>query len=167
VNDNDLSPEDVKRIIIRAGPNILEPLRYEAPENMLQAKFSLQFGLATLLLKRKAGLNEYTDDWVRDPELRSTMEKVKTILDDEISSMGVDKMRSNLEIELTNGEKIQRLVDTARGTPENPFSPWEIDRKFIDCAGFVLNNERTMEAIKTINSLERINSIKELTCLLV
>ena len=133
---------------------------------MLQAKFSLQFGLATLLLKRKAGLREYTDDWVKNPELRRTMEKVKTILDDEISRMGVEKMRSNLEIELMNGEKIQRIVDTARGTPENPFALRELDEKFIECAGFVLNKEKTLEAIKTINKLETVKSVMELTCLL-
>ncbi len=167
VNENDLYPEDVKTIIVRAGPNILEPLRYKAPENMLQAKFSLQFGLATILLKRKAGLREYTDDWVKNPELRRTMAKVKTTLDDEISRMGVEIMRSNLEIELMNGEKIQRIVDTARGTPENPFSSRELDEKFIECAGFVLNNEKTLEAIKTINNLETVKSVKELTCLLV
>ncbi len=76
-------------------------------------------------------------------------------------------MRSNLEIELMNGEKIQRIVDTARGTPENPFSSRELDEKFIECAGFVLNNEKTLEAIKTINNLETVKSVKELTCLLV
>lgn len=166
VKEYDLSFKDVKRITVRAGPNILEPLRYTTPETELQAKFSLQFGLATLLLKRKAGLREYTDDWVRDPNLRRTMRKVETLLDDEISRMGVDKMRSKLEVELVNGEKIQKIVDTARGTPENPFTSWEIDEKFMDCAGFVLNKGRTIEAINVINNLEMAKSVKELTSIL-
>jgi len=81
VQEEDLGPEDVREIRLRAGPNILEPLRYSKPVDGLQAKFSLQFGLASILLRWRAGLREYTTEFVNDPELRRTMGKVKTVLD--------------------------------------------------------------------------------------
>ena len=90
VKENDLSPGDINEIRLRAGPNILEPLRYEKPVNALQAKFSLHFGLSSILLNRKAGLREYTDDYVKNPKVREMMDRVKTLQDPEIAAIGTD-----------------------------------------------------------------------------
>lgn len=167
IKEHNLPPNSVNEIIVKAGTNILEPLRYNTPVNELQAKFSLQFGLATLLLKRKASLREYTDNWVKDPNLRNTMKKVKTLHDEEIERMGVDRMHSLLEVVLTNGERIKRWADAARGTPEKPITRKELDEKFMDCASFVLDKEKISEAIILINNLEKVHSVRELTQALV
>ncbi|MCW3979613.1 MAG: MmgE/PrpD family protein [Candidatus Bathyarchaeota archaeon] len=164
--DEDLRPEDVREIRLRAGPNILEPLRYKEPVDDLQAKFSLQFGLASILLRRRAGLHEYTPEFVNDPELRRTMARVKTIHDPEVAAMEVDRMRSIVEVELTDGRVIGRLADTARGTPEKPLKDHELDEKFRECAGFVLDEDRIEKVLNAIRGIEGMSNIAELTSLL-
>ncbi len=166
VREEDLGAEDVREIRLRAGPNILEPLRYDAPVNDLQAKFSLHFGLASILLRRRAGLREYTMGWVKDPVLRETMKKVKTIPDEEVAGMGVDRMRSILEVELVDGRVLRRVADKARGTPEKLLKPRELDDKFRECASFVLSEEETEEALEAIRRLEGLSEVGELTSLL-
>ncbi len=163
LREEDLKAGDVKEIRLRAGPNILEPLRYEAPVNALQAKFSLQFGLASILLRRRAGLREYTDEWVNSPVLREAMKKVKTIDDREVARMGVNKMRSVVEVDLMDGRLVSRVADTARGTPEKPLKRHELDEKFRECASFVMDEQAAGELLKTIRGLEGLPDIRGLT----
>ena len=163
VMEEDLAPEDVVGVTVRAGPNILEPLRYPEPVNELQAKFSLQFGLASILLRRRAGLREYTDEWVRNPSLREAMGRVKTIRDGEVEAMGVEKMRSVVEVELVDGRVISRFADTARGTPEKPLKPGELEEKFMECASFALVEEEVREVVGMVRGLDGLGDLSELT----
>jgi len=165
VREEDLRVDDIAQIRLRAGPNILEPLRYKRPVNELQAKFSLQFGLASMVVRRKAGLREYTDEFVRSPEVKEMMEKVETLLDTELAAMGVDKMRSVVEVELLDGRVIRRLADIARGTPEKPLKEAEVHEKFRECASFVLNQEITEKAYVTIKDIQGLSDIRKLTSL--
>ena len=166
VVEENLSPDDVQEIRLRAGPNILEPLRYTSPVNGLQAKFSLQFGLASILVKRRAGLREYATEVVNSQDMRKAMVKVKTLLDPKVARMGTEKMRSIVEVELQGGQVIRRVADTARGTPEKPLTRGELDAKFQECASFILENAKLEKAIETIRSLEDLPSIQKLTSLL-
>jgi len=163
VLDENLEPEDVREIRLRAGPNILDPLRYQSPVNGLQAKFSLPFGLACILVKRRAGLREYTTEVVRSQEMRDAMAKMKTILDTQVARMGKEKMRSIIEVELADGRVIQRVADTARGTPERPLQRAELSEKFRACASFVLDAKESEDVLKTISIIEGLSTITELT----
>ena len=49
---------------LRAGSNILEPLRYKIAKTELEAKFCIPFLLGSILLRRKAGILEFTDEFV-------------------------------------------------------------------------------------------------------
>jgi 2-methylcitrate dehydratase PrpD len=163
VLEENLEREDVQEIRVRAGPNILDPLRYQLPVNGLQAKFSLPFGLACVLVKRRAGLREYTTEVVRSLEMREVMAKVKTILDAQVARMGKDKMRSIIEVARRDGRVIQRVADTARGTPEKPLQKAELFEKFRECASFVLDEKKIADAFNTIGTVEDLSSITELT----
>jgi 2-methylcitrate dehydratase PrpD len=166
VIEEDLHEKDVREIRLRAGPNILEPLRYTDPVDDLQAKFSLQFALASILLRRRAGPREYSMEWLMDPAMQSTMRKVKTIHDEGIAAMGVEKMRSIVEVELTDGRVIRREASDARGTPEKPLKPHELEEKFMECAGFVYDEEKSKEALALIRRLDKLSDVSELTDLL-
>lgn len=162
----DLRPRDVREVRVRAGPNILEPLRYQRPVSGLEAKFSLNFGLASILLWRRAGLHEYTTEVVNSPEVLKTMGKIKTVLDSEVADMGTDKMRSIVEVELQDGKVLSRFADTARGTPEKPISKEELDEKFRDCVSLVLEDERIGCILEVLRGIEETSGVGKLTDLL-
>ena len=166
VLEEDLKPEDVREIRLRAGPNILEPLRYSEPVTGLQAKFSLNFALASILLRRRAGLREYTTEFVTRPDVVDVMRRVRTIHDDEIASMGVEKMRSILEVELVDGRVVRRTAEEYRGTPEKPFMGHEVDEKFIECASFKMDEGKAREVLGVIRGLEKASDLSDLTGLL-
>ena len=94
------------------------------------------------------------------------MRRVRTIHDDDIASMGVDKMRSVLEVELVDGRVIRRTAEEYRGTPEKPFMGHEVDDKFMECASFKMEEDRARELLKTIRGLEKASDLGSLTGLL-
>ncbi len=167
VSEQNVHPEDVREIRLRAGPNILEPLRYTQPSDELQAKFSLNFGLASILLRRRAGLREYTLEFLNSTEMQQTMKKVKTIHDPEIARMGTDKMRSIVEVELKNGKVLNKIADTARGTPEKPLSKTDLYEKFKECTSFSLHKNKINPLFRKIETIEKLQDIRELTTQLV
>jgi 2-methylcitrate dehydratase PrpD len=166
VKEHDIKADEITEIRLRAGPNILEPLRYELPTDGLQAKFSLHFGLACIALVRKAGLREYTTEFVTSPRVVDMMRRVKTVNDPEIARMGTDKMRSIVEIDLLNRKTLRRMADTARGTPEKPLMENDLYEKFSECASFVFSQDEVDKIYDEIRNLDKLADITELTQLL-
>ena len=163
VEDHGLTPDNVKEVRLHAGPNILEPLRYQKPVNELEAKFSLQFGLSSILLKRKAGLREYTDEFVNSPKVQEMMRRVRTIHDPELARTGTEKMRSIVEVELLDGQVFRRVAEDARGTPEKPLQEKDVYNKFMECSSFTLNEEEARIMYEDIKHITDYTDINEFT----
>jgi 2-methylcitrate dehydratase PrpD len=166
VKEYSLTPGNVREVRLRACPNILEPLRYQAPVNELEAKFSLQFGLSSILLEGRAGLREYTDGFVNSPRVREMMRRVRTIHDPEIAGMGTDKMRSVVEVEFVDGRVLRRVAEDAKGTPEKPLREEDVYRKFMECAGFALGEEESRTVYEEAKRIMEYPDINEFAALL-
>ena len=61
------TPEDVEDIFVRAPAAHLRNLMYKCPTNSMEAKFSLEFGLAVGLLTGNASLKDYAEDNISNP----------------------------------------------------------------------------------------------------
>jgi len=156
VKENDLKPEDVEGVVLYAGKNILNPIRYETANNELEAKFCMPFLLSVILLERKAGAKEFTDEYVTSQKVRSMMSRVRTQLDPEIEAKGFAKMLSRVEINLKDGRKLVRDSDARyRGGPEFPLSDEELQAKFTDCTEHFLSADTRQEIFTTIAELEK------------
>jgi 2-methylcitrate dehydratase PrpD len=76
---SDVKPETIKAIRVRAGSNILNPLRYETASNELEAKFCPAFMVSAIALRRKAGIREFNDEFVRSSLVQALMRKVTRV----------------------------------------------------------------------------------------
>ena len=151
-------------IRLGAGLNILNPLRYQEPQNALEAKFSLQFCLAILVLRRRASVQEFTDEVVQSSEVREMMKRVRTYRSPEIEAKGADRIRSLVEVRLRDGRTLSAEAETSRGTPERPMSREEIAAKIADCARASLSPEQvqaTLESIYRVEELEDVSALLE------
>ncbi len=163
VTDHDVKPEQVARVVVRAGSNILNPLRYKTAKTELEAKFCLPFMMSSILLRRRAGIREFTDEFVASAPVQAMMAKVETIFDQEIEARGFDKMRSVVVVELKDGRRLTQTSDERyRGGPENPFTRADLHAKFTDCASLVLPTDRIRRALDAIESVEKIANIRDL-----
>jgi 2-methylcitrate dehydratase PrpD len=161
--DNDVKPEQVDRVRVRAGSNILDPLRYKTAKTELEAKFCLPFMMSSILLRRRAGIREFTDEFVSSAPVQAAMARVETVFDKEIEARGFDKMRSVVEVDLKDGRRlVQPSDDRYRGGPERPFTRAELHDKFTDCAGLLLSAERIRRALDLMESVDQLKSVREL-----
>jgi 2-methylcitrate dehydratase PrpD len=59
--EHGFTADDVEAIHVRAPVTHLNNLMYTAPEDALQAKFSLEYGLACCLVTGDCGLTDFSD----------------------------------------------------------------------------------------------------------
>ena len=134
---------------MRAGSNILNPLRYPIATNELEAKFCPAFMVSAIALRRKAGIHEFNDEFVQSAPVQALMRKVERVLDPEIEAKGWEKIRSTVEVDLADGRKLVEHADERyRGGPDLPFTRDELYEKWSDCASLVLPPVRHRRGVR-------------------
>ncbi len=74
-----LKPAEIARITVSISETHSLILRNHAPQTGLAAKFSMEFAMAAAVISRRAGLGEYTDEFVRRPEVQELMRRVGVV----------------------------------------------------------------------------------------
>ena len=167
VTDHDVKPEQIQAIRLRAGSNILNPLRYPIAHSELEAKFCPAFMLSSIALRRRAGIHEFTDEFVRSAPVQQMMARVQTILDPAIEARGFDRIRSTVEVDLTDGRTLVQDADERyRGGPDRPFTREELHGKFGECAALVLQPPVVAETLAVLESLDELPDIRGLVRIL-
>jgi len=166
VTQHDIKPEQIKKIRLRAGSNILNPLRYTIANTELEAKFCPPFMLSAVALRRKAGVNEFSDEFVRSAPVQAMMRRVETVFDQGIENQGFVKMLSLVEVELEDGRVLTQESGPYRGGPERPFTREELRDKFMECGSLVLPSERLDAIFERIERIEQVSNIRDFTGLL-
>jgi 2-methylcitrate dehydratase PrpD len=130
---NDLRPDDVRRIRIGTNRHMPNALIHHRPTNELEAKFSMEFCLAILLLERRAGLAEFTDDVVNRTDVQEMIRRVTFEADPSADEGGYREMTSLIDVELTDGRVLETRAEFGKGSPANPMTDDELVAKFLDC----------------------------------
>lgn len=69
-------PADLAAVSVRISDRHSGTLRHRAPETVAQARFSLEFVVATALLRGRLGLAELSEAGLRDPAVRALMPRI-------------------------------------------------------------------------------------------
>lgn len=144
VEKHDIQPADVESIEVRTGANVINPgpLRIAHANTELEAKFCVAFQMAAIVLRRKAGLAEFSNAFVQSPECQELQRKVTSVLDDEIVAMGKGVIVARITLTTKDGQSYYEESDKFyRGGPKNPLTWEEVSEKFRDASQGVLTNE--------------------------
>jgi 2-methylcitrate dehydratase PrpD len=167
IRAHDIRPEQVRRVRVGTNSNMPNALIHHRPADELQAKFSMEYCMAILLLERRAGLLEFTDDRVTRPDARAMIEKVDFVVDEEAERAGYHKMTTLIDIELLDGRRISGRADFGKGSPAAPMSYEDVAAKFHECADYAgVPANRAGEIVELVADLEQLSSIDRLTSLL-
>jgi len=158
---------DVEMVEVGTNRNLPNTLIHHRPKNNLQAKFSMEFCLAILLLEGKAGLGEFTDAVVNRPDVKAMIERVHFYTDPEAEKEGHDKMTTILRIHLKDGRVLAGRADFGKGSPADPMSYDEVAEKFHGCADFAQwPADRARKIVELVRGLEAVEDMRTLTVLL-
>jgi 2-methylcitrate dehydratase PrpD len=165
--EHDIKPAQVLKVSVGTNRHMPNTLIHRRPKNELQAKFSMEFCMAILLLERKAGLAQFTDAVVNRRDVQRMIGRIDFGVHPEAEAAGYEKMTTMIDIELADGRRISGRADFGKGSPANPMSDTEVADKFRECAAWgglsAANAERIIEQVF---DLEKLSRVRELTRLL-
>jgi 2-methylcitrate dehydratase PrpD len=158
--------QQVVEIVCRTaeGPvhRLWEPLEQKRrPPTSYAAKFSLPFSIAVMLIRGKAGLEEFSDDAIRDPEILNLASKVRYQLDPTIDYPR--HFSGHVKIRLADGTTLEENQPHPRGGLEFPLPPEEIEAKFRANARLALTVGQLDLIVKSVKTLEQLPLITTLT----
>ncbi|MGH6861381.1 MAG: MmgE/PrpD family protein [Phyllobacterium sp.] len=168
IKENGIGAEDVKHVRVGTNSNMPNALIHHRPKDELQAKFSMEFCMAILLIEGRAGLNEFTDAAVEREDVKAMIEKVDFVVDDEAEAAGYHLMTTLIDIELKDGRKISGRADFGKGSPAFPMSYDEVAAKFHENAEFAgMARGKAAEIVELVRDLENLRSLDDLTSRLI
>src|SRR3546814_5445487 len=72
LRETGIGAEDIERVTLRAGRNVLGPIRYRIARTELEGKFSFAFLLSAIVLRGRCGKAEFTDAFVARSEAHTS-----------------------------------------------------------------------------------------------
>jgi 2-methylcitrate dehydratase PrpD len=159
----DLRPADVRRIRVGTNRHMPNALIHHRPTNELEAKFSMEFCMAILLLERRAGLAEFTDDVVTRPDVQELIGRVTFEADPSADEGGFREMTSLIDVELTDGRTLHARAEFGKGSPANPMTDAELVDKFLACLDWAgIPAETGRDVAERVLALEDERSARDL-----
>jgi 2-methylcitrate dehydratase PrpD len=164
IQANGIRARDVKHVRVGTNSNMPNALIHHRPKDELQAKFSMEFCMAILLLDGRAGLNEFTDAAVERDDVRAMIERVDFVVDAQAEAAGYHLMTTLVDIDLVDGRRISGRADFGKGSPAFPMSFGEVAYKFHENAEFCgMRQDTAAEIVELVRGLENLASTDELT----
>jgi 2-methylcitrate dehydratase PrpD len=130
-----LRPEDVSSVHASIGVAQASMLRNHAPETALEAKFSLEFAVASALVARAVGRAQLSEEFVNSQAVRDAMKRVEiATIESTCPIEPAFAYSDRVRIRLKDGRTLDSgEVRFARGNAKLPLGEDELKAKFFDC----------------------------------
>ncbi|MBZ5675414.1 MAG: MmgE/PrpD family protein [Acidobacteriia bacterium] len=150
-------PAKIAAVRLRVAPLVMDLCNQQGITKGLQGKFSVYHGAAIGLVRGKAGIQEYTDEAVNDPQIKRVRDLVSAVGDPSVTE---DQAR--IEVDLTTGEKLSRFVEQSLGNIHRPMSDKQLEDKFRDQAVAALPAAQVEKAIALCWKIDELDDVAEL-----
>jgi 2-methylcitrate dehydratase PrpD len=150
-------PGDIAAVRLEVAPLVLDLCNKKAISKGLEGKFSIYHAAAIGLVRGKAGLGEFTDETVNDPDVRRVGECVTAT-----ANPAVAEDAAHIEVELAGGERLRKRVEHALGNLARPMTDRELEEKFRDQAARVLPAARVESLIGLCWKIGELHDLRKL-----
>lgn len=157
--ENHLTTDQIDRIELKVHPLVLELTGRKTPQSGLEGKFSVYHAAAVAIIEGAAGEQQFSDRAVRDSNIIALRDRVSTVVDPSIKE---DQVR--ITITLKDGRRLEKYVEHAVGSVQNPMSDRDLEAKFAGQADGVLPSDQARHAMELcweIEELPRAGAIAE------
>jgi 2-methylcitrate dehydratase PrpD len=150
-----LRPEDIARITVRISETYATILRNHRPRTGLEARFSIEFTMASCIVANRVGLTELTDAFVQRRDIQDLMSRVEVETNTDYDPKNPSaSMADEVAVRLHTGIELQsERVTRAYGHAENPLRADELFAKFENClvaGGYALPPAVLFERLQTL-----------------
>jgi 2-methylcitrate dehydratase PrpD len=163
---HNLKPADVDEIRVSTGEMQMLMVRNHRPKNAFEAKFSMEFAMASSLVARAVGLAQLTDSFVRRSDVQELIPRVSIETTKETMNGSAFAPSEKVAIRTKNGDVFaSEPIVHAKGSMQRPLSRGELQVKFEDCIGDDLGAKARANAFDRLMNLERLNGAADLLSL--
>lgn len=163
-----VNADNIKSILIEAGKGTIgllgEPLSIKAhPNNVVDAQFSMAWGVSSAIARKCVTLNDYTETAIKDPVTLNIASKVGLKHNPEFDTGGLEPVR--ITAETVDGQTYSVYTKEATGSPTKPVTYDECGRKFrecLSCATNKLGDDKINNIIETIRDLDSVDNLEKL-----
>lgn len=152
-----IKAEEVAEIECRVHPHRIAYLDRPQVREGLEARFSIQYCVATALLHGKVGMNHFSAESVARPETRILMRKIRIAPGNDLGSFG-----SEVIVRKSDGKQFSATLPEARGSPNFPLREDELLQKFVDCAMVTMSASRAEKAGEALMDLDRKDNVDDI-----
>ena len=160
-----LDPQAVARIDVDTYVWAAQ-LSGQEPQNMLAAKFSLPFSLATFIVNGAASIEAFRERARGDAVTQELARRIFVAEDPSLTAMLPGLRPARVRVTLRDGRVLAAEATTNRGDTEDPYSPEEIIEKFMDTAGPVFGVAHAGRILEATQSLDGAAHVRDYAALL-
>jgi len=146
---------DVEEVFIRAPASHLHNLKFERPINSMQAKFSLEYGMAVGLLRGRAGLSEYAADTIMNADIQALLPLTRKEYVEKMES----EFPTEVHVTLRDGSTFAISVDMPIGSAVAPLTKIQLSAKFDACTENYLEADKISAIKNMLAGLDEIQSV--------
>lgn len=128
-NQYGLKPEDIEHIDIRTYFLAVSGHDHTKIQGPYSAKMSIPYSTAAALIFGKAGLQEFSEEAVNNPDVLQLTKKIHVTADQELSDAFPGMQAAIVDV-VANGQKYSKRVNFPKGEPENPLNDEEFKKRY-------------------------------------
>ena len=150
--------KEISAIRVKTYKGVLGKHDFNTVYGESSARMSIPYSLAVALVTGKAGIAEFTEDYIKDPLIQRLTKMAVIEGDEELSRLVPDKRVAIVTVEQTDGKSFVNRVEYPKGEPENPLSEDELLAKFSSMTEHAgMNREQALQLFQTVMNEENID----------
>ena len=122
------TPQDVSTFLVETYDPATR-LSNPQPENVFASRFSIEFGVAVMLVTGRADPTVYTREMLHDGRVRELGRAGRVVEDPAMSAMLPHIRPAKLTVQFRDGSSDSCLVNRPRGNFDNPYTEQELQEK--------------------------------------
>jgi 2-methylcitrate dehydratase PrpD len=131
------------------------------PRTIIDAQFSVPWVTATALIKGQVTVEDFTDQSIKNPEIRRLTQKIKSRLEPSMNRHGVGP--GGVIIKMKDGQEYQEEVEHCLGSVERPMTFADCAKKFRECAPFAIKPLPADTIDKVVGMIDRLEKLDDAT----
>ncbi len=152
-----VDPEAVESIAVTASQGAADALHHTDPETGLEAKFSMEYTVASGFVRDRVGLETFQAEAIDHPTVQRVRERISVSVDE---SMPYDSHGATVRVETPEGANERTRTDPP-GTHDDPLSEARFRAKFEECAGTVLDAGDVADYYDTLSALSEVGDVAD------
>jgi len=169
VNQNNIQPTEIQEVVIHVPYSHMTTFYYAKPFVIRDfpqgdAAFSYIYTVAAALVNKSVGLQNFTEEAIRDPRIESMVGKIKMVERLQDAELGIQ-----VDLHLTSGRRLSEYRPEAREWAVKPTPREQVIAKFRQQVAFskTIAPEKEERALELLKGMEKLPSVDKLLKLMV